>query len=404
MDNRILLPAIKGIIGDWVYYQTVMPFYEVVNRIDNDHSIREYKSLDDYLQRELSKRSKKIASYLIREETRFFNSAVIGIFGGNPNWYNFAFGPTAVPELEIDDFVLNTLGVLELGGDEKLFSIDGQHRVEGIKQALNDNFEKFQNDELPMIIVAHRDTKEGKIRTRRLFSEINTKAVRVSGLDELITNEDNPSDINARKIYAEFDYFEKDNFIQLNGTKQIGAEDSEFTTILCLKSVNQILYKSEYNFNNVRPSEKILNSLYDKTFEFWSQAIEEVPVYRQIFIDKSKKISDFRSREGGSMLLRPVGIEIMAEAYVNWIAEKGSKKEFWNNFNKIQDNLDSIHWNHILWDSAAQTMAKSISLKFTREYTKYLLDLDHDHEYIIENYTKMKGEGESTLIPLPERP
>ena len=81
MDNKTLiqLPAIKGIIGDWVYYQTVIPFKELINRIDNDHSIREYASLDDHLQRDLSKRSKKIGEYLMREKTRFFN-----FFG---SWY-----------------------------------------------------------------------------------------------------------------------------------------------------------------------------------------------------------------------------------------------------------------------------------------------------------------------------
>jgi DNA sulfur modification protein DndB len=190
MDNNpVQLPAIKGIIGDWIFYQTVIPFNEVVARIDNDHSIREYKTLDDVLQRGLSKRAKKISEYLIRENTRFFNSAILGIFGENPDWYNFDFSPTTVPNMELSDNVLNSVGILQLNGGEILFSIDGQHRIEGIKQALASDPEKFKFDELPVIIVAHNDDKEGKIRTRRLFSEINTKAVRVSGLDDLITNE-----------------------------------------------------------------------------------------------------------------------------------------------------------------------------------------------------------------------
>ena len=403
MENRILLPAIKGIIGDWVYYQTVMPFSEVVARIDNDHSIREYETLDDYLQRDLTKRSKKIAAYLKREDSRFFNSAIIGIFGGNPNWYNFSFGPTAVPGLELNDFVLDTIGILELVGGEKLFSIDGQHRVEGIKQALEDNSDEFINDELPIIIVAHRDTKEGKVRTRRLFSEINTKAVRVTGLDNLITNEDNPVDINSRRLYAEFEVFEKDTFIQLSSTKQISAEASEFTTILCLESVNQTLYKPHFKFADQRPATKIIESLYQRTLNFWTEAIHKVPLYREIFIEKTKSVSDYRGRDGGSMLLRPIGIEILAEAYTNWIEEKGTEVGFWDSFNKIDNSLNGIHWNHILWNDLSQIMAKSPSSKFTREYAKYLLDLEHDHDYIMDAYTKLRGE-ESTLIPLPEKP
>ena len=405
MDNRILLPAIKGIIGDWVYYQTVIPFREVVNRIDNDHSIREYKSLDDYLQRDLSKRSKKISAYLLREHTRFFNSAIIGMFGGNPNWYNFAFGPTAVPDLEVSDFVLNTIGVLELGGGEKLFSIDGQHRVEGIKQALSDNPTKFEFDELPIIIVAHRDSKEGKIRTRRLFSEINTKAVKVSGLDDLITNEDNPIDINARRLFAEFDAFKKDTFIQLSHTKQINAEASEFTTILCLHSVNQILYVPQYKFVDVRPADQLVEELYKVTLDFWSQALENIPTYVKIF-SENENISKYRNKEGGSMLLRPIGIEIIAKAYTNWLQEKGSITGFWEILSQIDENLDGQHWNHVLWDNIAGTMAKKISSKFTREYAKYLFGLEHEHEYISLEYTKLAGgENEDIVVrPLPEKP
>jgi DNA sulfur modification protein DndB len=399
MDNRILLPAIKGIIGDWVYYQTVMPFHEVVNRIDNDHSIREYKSLDDYLQRDLSKRSKKISNYLLREQTRFFNSAIIGIFGGNPNWYNFAFGPTTVPDLEVDDFVLNTIGILELSGGEKLFSIDGQHRVEGIKQALAINSEKFQSDELPIVIVAHRDSREGKIRTRRLFSEINTKAVKVSGLDDLITNEDNPVSINARRFYAEFEIFEQDKYIQLNHTKQIRPEATEFTTIICLESVNQILYEPSYKFNDTRPSDETIELLYQKTLNFWSYAVENISTYRKLFIEKTVTVSDLRNKQGGSMLLRPIGIEILASAYINWITQKETPTGFWEAINRIDDDLQGEHWNYVLWDASSSTMSKKTPAKFNREYMKDLLGLDYEEEYVVIEYSKLRG-GENRGIEI----
>jgi DNA sulfur modification protein DndB len=210
--KKIQLPAIKGIIGDWVYYQACMPFSEVVSRIDNDHSYREYKSLDDYLQRDLSSRSKKISEYLIRERTHFFNTAIIGLFGDRPQWYTFGYAKGVIPELSLSERMAQTVGVLELSGDEILFSIDGQHRIEGIKQALKKQPELFNLDELPIIIVAHNDDKKGKQRTRRLFSEINTKAQKVTGLDDLITNEDNPILINSRKLYAEYKPFNKDEF------------------------------------------------------------------------------------------------------------------------------------------------------------------------------------------------
>lgn len=198
----------------------------------------------------------------------------------------------------------------------------------------------------------------------------------------------------------------KNRYIQLSHTKHINAEAHEFTTILCLTSVNQILYEPYYRFNEVRPSDEIIENLFQITLSFWTEAIHEIPVYHQIFIDKTSNVSNFRSKEGGSMLMRPIGIEILAKAYSNWNIEKQTINGFWEAFNRIDHDLEGSHWNIILWDSAAKTMAKKISSKFTREYTKYLLNLEHDYDYLLTEYTKLKGveSGDVDLLPLPERP
>lgn len=406
MAAKIQLPAIKGVIGNWVYYQTVIPFREVAQRIDNDHSIREYKTLDDHLQRGLTARSKKIKDYLLRENTRFFNSAIIGLFGGKPNWYSFEFAPSAIPDMELDDNVLQTLGVLEFTGGERLFSIDGQHRIEGIKQALATDPEGFAEDELPVIIVAHSDTLLGKVRTRRLFSEINTKALRVSGLDDLITNEDNPIDINARRIYAEFEPFEKDKFILLSPKSSISANAEEFTTILNLRAVNKILYASVYKFRETRPNDDVIEDLYQKTLAFWTEAVGNLVPYARVLKEKTEIVANYRSPDGGSLLFRPIGIDLLAEVYDSWINEIGDTSGLWVAINLLDFDLNSDFWKGIIWDNAKKTILK-ISAKFLKEYTKYLLNLTYDVDYTKVEYSKLKGieAGESVvLLDLPTRP
>ncbi len=405
MQGKIQLPAIKGIIGDWIYYQTVMPFTEVVDRIDNDHSIREYKSLDDYLQRDLSSRSKKIATYLKREKSRFFNSVIIGLFGGDPNWYNFDFAPSAIPEMSLSDHILDTIGILELSGDEKLFSIDGQHRIDGIKQALKEQTDKFKFDELPIIIIAHSDSKQGKVRTRRLFSEINTKAVKVSGLDDLITNESNPIDINTRRLYAEFEPFEKEKFIALNSTPNINAEAKEFTSILNLKEVNKILYADTFKFQDIRPSDETIGSLYEITLKFWQKAVDNIPHYNEVLVEKISPVSPYRNKEeGGSMLFRPIGIEILADGYRQWQLQRNETDTFWAEFLKIDDELSGDYWRDVIWNNAKKTMISKSSAKFLREYTKYLLGLNHEADYVVSEYSKMKSNDEVDLVELPAKP
>ncbi len=390
---NLKLPAIKGLIGDWVYYLSVMPFQEVINRIDNNFEIREYKTLDDHLQRELKPRSKLIAQYLLREDRRFFNSAIIGIYGDNPNWYTFDFQPAALKDMELDERIKNTIGILELSGNEILFSIDGQHRIEGIKQALKEDFEKFKRDELPMILIAHNNDRMGKRRTRRLFSEVNTKAVKVTGLDDLITNEDNPVLINTRKLYAEYPNFEKDKFIALNHKANIDANAKEFTTILNLAEVNKILYRSNYKDQRYRPSDTKLRELYEITLNFWDEALENIREYNSVLVKETSSVSDFRSDEGGSLLFRPIGIKLISEGFSKWKIEE-KRGNYWNKVNSVDFSLEGKVWNNIIWNDISKQIIPKRE-KLIRELFLYLIDLPNDHEYLTIEFNKAHGIGEN---------
>ena len=75
---------------------------------------------------------------------------------------------------EVPENIEGTMGLLELRGDEKLFAIDGQHRVKGIKEAIGKN-EALRKEEVCTIfiqgvIASRRDhDPDGFQRTRRLF-------------------------------------------------------------------------------------------------------------------------------------------------------------------------------------------------------------------------------------------
>ena len=78
-------------MGDWIYYVTTMRLSEVAQMIDYAHEIHSNQSLNQLIQRRLNEsRGKKISSYLLREKQRFFNSIVVGVYGGDPSWYDFA--------------------------------------------------------------------------------------------------------------------------------------------------------------------------------------------------------------------------------------------------------------------------------------------------------------------------
>ena len=181
-------PALKSQVGKWVYYLTAMPFREVAARVKRLPRKIDNRQLHILLQRELKEsRLSQISTYLTKVEERFFNAIVVGVEGGDTQWYPVEVSDTGpYGPLRIDSSVYpDSLGVLELDGTERMFTIDGQHRVEGIRKALIDD-ESLGTDMLPVIIVAHLPTTSGFQRTRRLFSTLNRYARPVSTGDRVL--------------------------------------------------------------------------------------------------------------------------------------------------------------------------------------------------------------------------
>ena len=171
-------PALRCYMGDWTYYVTVMPLSEIALRIQRSTEIYEVKNLEDMVQRELntSKRVQAIVRYLIDQQERFFNAIIVGVHEGDPTWHpvDVKESPLLGPP-ELDSRLADSLGIIGLTGEEKMFAIDGQHRVHAIKQALKDEL-NLTDEHLTVIFVAHRTTDEGRRRTRRLFSTLNREA------------------------------------------------------------------------------------------------------------------------------------------------------------------------------------------------------------------------------------
>ena len=135
---RTLTPALRAVMGDWVYYVATMRLADVAARINFAHEIHPSEKLNELIQRRLNTgRAKKIADYLLRDDQRFFNALVVGVYGGDPCWYDFGeITPMQSSDIEIPEDIHNSLGFLSLAGREIMFALDGQHRLAGIKQAL----------------------------------------------------------------------------------------------------------------------------------------------------------------------------------------------------------------------------------------------------------------------------
>ena len=204
MNQPGSFPSIQCHMGDWAYFVTVLSFSEVASRIYRADEIHTNQGLNDMIQRELSERVEDIAVYLKSQSDRFFNAIVVGVYGGSPNWY-----PVDIDERqdegpsELSQNARESIGILELSGKERLFAVDGQHRVEGIKLALREA-ETLRDEELAVIFVAHRETTVGLLRTRRLFTTLNKYAKPVKKSEIIALDEDDADAIVTRRLVDEY--------------------------------------------------------------------------------------------------------------------------------------------------------------------------------------------------------
>ena len=123
----------------------------------------------------LASHSESIKNYLLSQKQRLFNAIVLGVYGGSPNWreVDIDFGDAATEETELLE---GSLGILLLNGKERLFAIDGQHRVVGIKNAISEN-PALGKEEVCALLIAHSDDAKGKQR-HTLKALLHTESLR----------------------------------------------------------------------------------------------------------------------------------------------------------------------------------------------------------------------------------
>ncbi len=135
MNNSIRLPSLRGRMGDWFYYVSLLKFKDLAIRTSMVDEIHKNKNLSRWIQREVSNRSESIIQYLENQPQRFFNAIICGIYGGSPSWQELDIESNSIELSEEEQIYLGkTFGILTLNGDEKIFAIDGQHRTNAIKQ------------------------------------------------------------------------------------------------------------------------------------------------------------------------------------------------------------------------------------------------------------------------------
>jgi len=367
------IPAIRGYMGSLIYYTATFTFTQIAERVRHvNEELHTSSSLRDQIQRSLTTNYVSIKNYILTQKEHFFNALVLAIYDGDPTWN----------ELELDfkgkDYY--SMGFLRLNGEEKIFPVDGQHRVEGIKEAIKVNPE-LGDETITVIFIGHHNDKEGKEKTRRIFSTLNRYAKPVKPGDIIALDEDDTVAITTRNLLESYPLFMNDNVkAEKKGSKALSDYDTKsFTSLLTLYDTNRIIYtyyKSENNKQGklysstrisemlkFRPEQKELDDFESYLRNFWDLFCDVFPGMRDYLSasDNQKAACKYRNKnDGGLLYFRPIALPKLVKAICETCYRTHSDLRIcMQGFAKIDMVISNNIWANILWDNRKKTMMAS---------------------------------------------
>ena len=411
------IPAIRAKVGIWVFYVSTMTYAQVnkyVKRVDDE--LHKSTVLREMLQRSITNNYKQIATYISQQEERFFNSLVLAVYGGDPQWR----------EVRLDygnDEEYYDIGLLELTGEEKIFPVDGQHRVEGIRKILSDS-DQFDEEQIPVIFIGHRNDDDGMQRARRLFSTLNRYAKPVSKRDIIALDEDDSVAIVSRELIETHPLFKNERILDSKGMAIPESNKKAFTSIITFYECNfelmHLFLESKVvkdsngrtarggskakEYIRFRPEQQELDSFIKLCNAFWDAVSSEISCVRE-YLASAATTERFRNKDGGSLLFRPAALIPLTKAAIH--IHKKTKKPFVEVLRKINTlplNLSDSTWAGVLWDKSNKKMItnrhKVVELRLVHLYDSSLLSYKEKQDLVAgyASATQMRKEEAENVL------
>ncbi|WP_460110341.1 DGQHR domain-containing protein [Pseudomonas sp. S3_H04] len=407
-NKKLILPALRGRIGDWIYYSCLIPIPELAKRADYAKNIHSDKSLSRLIQRSLEgERAEHIANYLEKTKERFFNSLVLATYDGNPEWIDIGASNSSSNEALLNDIgneAFDTIGFLCLSGTEKIFAVDGQHRLAGIKRAITDKAD-FTGERMSVIFIGHNDAE--RERTRRLFTTLNKTAKPVKKRDIIALDEDDTMAIITRRLIEQNDWFTSPKIL-VDASENIPATNRvALTTISSLYDTLKIIFKhrsgnkSDEHLRFYRPSDSELDKYQSYAVRFFEAMAESFEPVQKLFVSSTpaRITQKYRGDHGGHLLFRPVGLS----AFTN-VAVRFSKyhdiplHEAVVKLKILPTDLSESPFAGIIWDTARNKIITT-GKRLTIDLLSHIAGLPVEINKLKLSYSKALGEENGIELP-----
>lgn len=388
--SALALPSLRGHFGDWIYYACTLPMREVVARVEFAEEVHKSKALSQLIQRRLTgKRATRISDYLTGTDERFFNSLVLATYGGDPQWFdigNLSSSKNSAVLKDVPEGIIDTLGILRLAGAEKIFALDGQHRLAGMRKAVKADAE-LGDDLVPVLLVGHAKTAAGNRRTRRLFTTLNKTAIAVKKLDIIALDEDDVMAITTRHL-VENDAGFKDPKIAVISSKSMPA--TNVTALLTIAGLYDILKMvlrpaakakdpsiTDVDMRFNRPDDAMLKYYQQEARKYFDSLAKSFPPVGEFLAatDTTAIVKKYRSASGGHVLFRTIGLDVFTRTAVALAKRDGiSVPTAVAKLTKLPTRIDLPPYRGVIWDPARKII-KPTNKPLMSRLLFYLLDL-----------------------------
>lgn len=409
--RQTIVPALRGKIGDWIFYSCLISLREVADRVHYAHEIHESRALSELIQRVLEgPRARHIAQYLRNTPGRFFSSLVLATYDGSPEWLELGnLRSTNHPELldQMSSEAKDAIGFLRLSGTEKIFALDGQHRLAGIKQALADT-PALGEEVVSVLLVGHRRTNAGMQRTRRLFTTLNKTAKPVKKDDIIALDEDDVMAIVARRLVENDERFMSPKIAVIASSNLPSSNQTALTSITNLYDVLRIVFefgkakeRRDLRFN--RPNDDVLDEHYAVATSYFSALAKAFPAVKAVMSARrpSRITPKWRNENGGHLLFRPLGLEVFTRNVVAYArAHEISLAAAVNALKHIPVDLAEIPYKGVIWDGRLNPKGKVLA----RRLIAHMAGLEADTKNLLADYRSALGVGlKDASVELPSR-
>jgi DNA sulfur modification protein DndB len=402
-------PCVRGTMGDWTYYTTVMAANDLVQYVRFAEELSPNKDLDSMLQRDLTTRAREIAQYLGSNDQRFFGSLIIAALDGKPR-----FRPITLGDSLLDDD--GRVGVLQFDGSEEYYALDGQHRLAAFKIELERDPGRYKEDQVSAIVICHDSDQEGRTRARRLFTTVNRYAKKTSPATHTAMSEDDGVALVTRRLIREHELFssrikvlvlKKGKYSLATGNAMSPADRAYLMAIESFRKCNTDLLPvhlaDEFRKQQQIPSFDSLEEAYASISESWDKLIKAVDPWREL-LKPNATVENYRVRAGGHVLVRPIGITAFVGAVADDLPSLTIKhiKTVVSRFYDVSESP----WSGVLWNTTTKKMNVTVAAeKLARRLWRYLLGLDEDKAKLLHDWRAMVEPGNvATTIKLPNPP